>query len=369
MQDRIVYRKLTTNQGLEWIPMKAAVFYGKGDIRIEERPVPKAGPGQMVVKIDYCGVCGTDMEAYRHEIVKPVIVLGHENVGTVYEVGEGVTGFRVGDRVLCGPPSYCAEGCAACRAGRPNICANGFPRTNGIGGPDGGYAEYMLVGDVAHTMIIPVPEGVDERDAVLFDVICVSLHALRRSSFKVGDTVAVSGGGPIGLAAVRIARAAGARRIVALEADESKFAKLLEYGADACINVRTCADLGGEVRRLLGSPEGADVTLECSGNQASLVNCIMQVAKSGSQVVLVGIVGEPLSQLVLAPVIPREIDLISSFVYTPEEIRMYLDMLSSGRLSFPGMVTDVIALDDVVEKGVARRDRTGQLKILIDPSL
>ena len=86
--------------------MKAAVFYGIGDLRVEERPMPKAGPGQMVVKIDYCGVCGTDVEAYHHGIVKPVIVLGHENVGTVYEVGEGVTKFKVGDKVLCGPPSY-----------------------------------------------------------------------------------------------------------------------------------------------------------------------------------------------------------------------------------------------------------------------
>ena len=76
--------------------MKAAVFYGIGDLRVEERPMPKAGPGQMVVKIDYCGVCGTDVEAYNHGIVKPVIVLGHENVATVYEVGEGVTEFKVG---------------------------------------------------------------------------------------------------------------------------------------------------------------------------------------------------------------------------------------------------------------------------------
>lgn len=349
--------------------MKAAVFYGAGDIRIEDRPMPKAGPGQMVVKIDYCGVCGTDMEAYKHEIVKPVIVLGHENVGTVYEVGEGVTKYKVGDKVLCGPPSYCAEGCAACKSGKPNICAYGFPRTNGIGGPDGGFAEYMLVGNVDHTMIVPIPEGVDLKDAVLFDVICVSLHALRRSNFKVGDTVVVSGGGPIGLAAIQIAKAAGARRVVALETDDSKFDRLREYGADGCINVRTCEDLGGEVRRLLDSPDGADVTLECSGNQTSLVNCIMQVAKNGSQVILVGIVGEPLNQLVLAPVIPREIDLISSFVYTPEEIAMYLDMLAGGKLKFPGMVTDIIALDDVVEKGVARADRRGQLKILIDPSL
>ncbi len=349
--------------------MKAGVFYGAGDLRIEERPMPKAGPGQMVVKIDYCGVCGTDVEAYKYEIVKPVIVLGHENIGTVYEVGEGVTKFKVGDKVLCGPPSYCAEGCSSCKSGRPNICAYGFPRTNGIGGPDGGFAEYMLVGDVDHTMIIPVPEGVDPKEAVLFDVICVSLHALRKSNFKFGDTVAVSGTGPIGLAAIQIAKAAGARKVIAIGTNSDKFPLLKEYGADVCINAKTSPNLAAEVREAVGNPDGADVTLECAGNQASLLNCVFQIAKNGSQVMLVGIVGEPLDKLSLAPVIPREIDLISSFVYTPEEIEMYLDMLKTGKIKFPGMVTGIVSLDEVVEKAIAPADRTGQLKTLLDPSL
>lgn len=349
--------------------MKAAVFYGAGDIRMEERPIPKAGPGQMVVKIDYCGVCGTDMEAYKFEIVKPVIVLGHENVATVYEVGEGVTKFKPGDKVLCGPPSYCKDNCTPCRQGRPNICVNGFPSTNGIGGPDGGYAEYMLVGNVDHTMIIPVPEGVDEKEAVLFDVICVSIHGLRRSNFKFGDTVAVSGTGPIGLAAIQVAKAAGARRVVAIGTSAGKEQVCKAYGADAFINAKECENLAAAVREALGNSEGADVTLECAGNQPSLLNCVMQVAKPGSQVILIGIVGPPLDQLSLAPVIPREIDLLSSFVYTPEEIEIYLDMLKNKKIEFPGMVTDIIPLDQCVEKGVDRKDRTGQLKILIDPSL
>ncbi len=349
--------------------MKAGVFYGIGDLRIEERPMPKAGPGQMVVKIDYCGLCGTDIEAYKYEIVKPVIVLGHENVGTVYEVGEGVEGFKVGDRVLCGPPAHCAENCSACQVGKTNICAYGFPRTNGIGGPDGGMAEYMLIGDVAHTMIIPIPDDVDPKDAVLFDVICVALHALRKSNMKFGDNVVVSGAGPIGLAQIQLAKAAGARKVVVLDTRDERFPVLQQYGADAYVNVNTCENIGAEVRRLLGNEDGADVTFECAGTQASLLNCIFEAAKSGSQVLLVGIVGEPLSQLSLAPVIPREIDLISSFTYTPEEVNLYLDMLAAGKIQFPNMVTDIIPLDDVVEKGICRPDRRQHRKILIDPSL
>ena len=280
-----------------------------------------------------------------------------------------MTGFEVGQKVLCGPPSYCADHCAPCREGRPNICVTGFQRTAGIGGPDGGYAEYMLVEDVAHTMIIPIPEGVDLKDAVLFDVICVSLHGLRRSNFKFGDTVAVSGTGPIGLAAIQLAKAAGARTVVAIGTNSAKFPLLKEYGADYCINAKECEDLAAEVRKAVGNPDGADVTLECAGNQPSLLNCIHHIAKNGSQVIMLGIVGPPLDQLQLAPVIPREIDLFSSFVYTPEEVVMYLDMLAKGKIKFPGMVTDEVSLDEVVEKALDRKDRTGQLKILLNPSL
>ena len=135
--------------------MKTAVLYGKQDIRIEDRPKPTAGPGQMVVKIEYVGICGTDIEFYKlGQTPTPLPkILGHENSGMVVEVGEGVTEFKVGDRVLCGPPAHCAEDCPCCQEGRTNICINGFPRTAGIGVPNGGYAEYLLIEDVAHTMI------------------------------------------------------------------------------------------------------------------------------------------------------------------------------------------------------------------------
>ena len=176
--------------------MKAAVYYGPGDVRIEEREIPKAGADEIVVKIDYCGVCGSDVESYHHNTNKPVMVLGHENVGIVHEVGKNVTGFKVGERLLCGPPSYCEEGCPSCRRGRPNICMNGLEKTAGIGGPDGGYEEYMRIADPKHKILIKIPDMVDSKDAVLFDVVCVAFHGFRRSEFKFGDTVAVSGTGP-----------------------------------------------------------------------------------------------------------------------------------------------------------------------------
>lgn len=351
--------------------MKTAVLFKKQDVRIEDRDIPVAGPGQMVVKIDYVGICGTDVEFYTsgHPFLDRPIVLGHENTGTVYQVGEGVTDFKPGDRVLLGPPGHCPEDCPSCKRGETNICLHGLPRTAGIGGPDGGYAEYMLVRDVAHTMILPVPENVDMKDAVLFDVICVSLHGIRKSKFKVGDTVIVSGAGPIALAAIRFLKAGGARTIIVLGTNSAKIPVLKEYGADYFIDAKSCDDISGKIKELLASLVGADVVFECAGNNASLYNCIHEAVRPGGQVVVIGTIQEPMSGLIPGRFSVTEPELLFTFVYTREEVSMYLDMLASGKVDFPGMVTDIISLDDCVKKGLAREDRRGQLKILIDPSL
>ncbi len=347
--------------------MKAAVLYGKEDIRIEDRPIPEPGPGQMLVKISYVGICGTDIEFYTlGETPTPLPkILGHENAGVVVKVGEGVTGFAPGDRVLCGPPSHCAEDCPSCRIGKTNICINGFPRTAGIGEPDGGYAEYMLIRDVAHTMIIPVPDGVKMEDAVLFDFICVALHGIRLSRFRIGDSVVVSGMGPVGLSAVQFLKAAGAYPIIALDVNDAKREAALTYGADYFLNSAT-EDVGASVKKILGRPVGADVVYECSGNPESVKTCAMQACRPGGQVMLIGTVQEPLT-FNLGELQIFEIDLQSSFVYLQEEVEMYLDMLASGRVSFPGMVTDIIPLEECGPRGLGRPDRGSQLKMLIKP--
>lgn len=123
----------------------------------------------------------------------------------------------------------------------------------------------MLVRDVKHTMLVKVPQGVDPKDAVLFDVICVSLHGVRNSAFKFGDNVVVSGTGPIGLAAIQCLKAAGANKIIALGTTSSKEPIIKAYGADYFINSKECEDLAAEVQKILGNEVGADVVYECSG--------------------------------------------------------------------------------------------------------
>lgn len=352
--------------------MKAGVFYGKEDIRIEEVPQPMAGPGQMVVKIKYCGICGTDIEFYKNGHTPPFaknpLVLGHENCGEVVEVGAGVTDFKVGDMVLCGPPSHCPEDCPSCKEGKTNICLNGFPRTAGLGQYDGGYAPYLLIHDVKHTMIVPIPEGVDPKDAVLFDVICVSLHGVRQSGMKFGDDVVVSGTGPIGLAAIQLAKAAGANKVIALGTTSSKEPLIKAYGADYFINSKECTDLKAEIKKILGKEVGADVVFEAAGNTASLHNCVYDCVKPGGKVVVLGTIQAPLANIVPGQISICEPTLQFSFTYTQEDVKIYLDMVAAGKLEFPDMVTGILSLDECVEKCFAS-DRKGQIKQLIDPSL
>ena len=127
--------------------MKAILYEGVRKVKIVDIPKPTAGAGQAVVKVSLCGICGTDVHAYKQEgILFPGTILGHETVGTIEETGPGVEGFIIGDRVAVGAPGTCPEGCYYCRIGRPTLCVNGFPRTLGIGpGTQGGYAEYVLV--------------------------------------------------------------------------------------------------------------------------------------------------------------------------------------------------------------------------------
>ena len=192
----------------------------------------------------------------------------------------------------------------------------------------------------------------------------------RGGGFAPGGNVVVFGAGPIGLSAIQFLKAGGANKISALGTSPSKYPTLKEYGADYCLNPKELGDkLGDEIKKICGNPVGADIVFECAGNMNSLGNCINYCVKPGGQVVVIGTIQEPMSNLVPGSFSIHEPDLKFTFVYTADEVRIYLEMLAAGKIHFPGMVTDIIPLTDCVEKALDRKDRTGMLKILIDPSL
>jgi 2-desacetyl-2-hydroxyethyl bacteriochlorophyllide A dehydrogenase len=346
--------------------MKAALYQGVKSIEIIERPKPQAKPGEVIVKVKYCGICGTDLHAYLHEgIIEPGTIFGHETVGIIEEIGSGVEGWSMGDRVAVGPPGTCGE-CYNCRKGHPNICINGFERTTGISpATDGSYAEYVKV-KYPKNMLLKIPENVTFEEAVLFDIIGVPFHGIRRSNFKIGDNVVVIGAGPIGLSAVLLLKMGGARHITVLEPSLKKRELALQFGADLALDpMEEEASLQEKIGSLYDGI-GADVVFECAGNPQA-IRSGLSVVKSGGQLLILG-VSEKEMPIVPAYVIPREIDIKTSFVYDRDEIIMILGLMENGRLDTKGMVTDIIPLVDVVEKGFDQLLTSGeQVKILLTP--
>jgi threonine dehydrogenase-like Zn-dependent dehydrogenase len=344
--------------------MKAAVYEGVRSIKVKERPDLKAEPGEVIVKIKYCGICGTDVHAYLHEGMAPAgIVLGHENCGTVAEVGRGVQGWKVGDRVVAGPPGPCGE-CYYCKHGIPTICINSLPQTNGLR-RDGGMAEYMRVKD-PKSMLFKIPDTVSFEDAALFDIVAVGLRGIRESRFKLGDNVVVAGAGAIGLAAIQLLRIGGARHITVLQPSPKKREFALKSGADLAFNpVEEGANLEKKVKALYGGI-GADVVFECAGTPAAFQTCISLVRGAG-QVLVLGVSMEPTPVLEIQLVV-NEIDMKATLAYSADDVNIFLDLLSQRRFKTEGLVSDIIKLDDIVEKGFDRLVNTkGLIKILVAP--
>jgi threonine dehydrogenase-like Zn-dependent dehydrogenase len=328
-----------------------------------DRPIPRAGPGEAVVKIELCGICGTDLHIYFEGMFPPGFVPGHENVGVIAEVGEGVEGLAVGDRVVAGPPGSCGR-CFHCLHGCPSLCVDGLEQTNGLR-RDGGMAEYMLVKD-ARQMLYPIPEGVSFEDAVLTDTMATAFRGIIRSSFKMGDNVVVSGCGPIGLSAVQLLELGGARHVTALEVVKEKRTIARKLGADLVLDPVAEADVLHDRITTLYAGVGADLVVECAGKPQSLELCL-SLSRAGGQVLNLGAGGEPLA-IVPALLAVREIDLKSSLAYTADEARTCLDYLASGRFRTDGLLSDVIPLSDLVERGLERlvRDRS-LVKVAVAP--
>ncbi|MCV2394296.1 zinc-binding dehydrogenase [Actinotalea sp. M2MS4P-6] len=323
--------------------MKSLQYDGVGAVALVDRPVPTAGPGEVLVRISLCGMCGTDVHAYRQEgILFPGTVLGHESVGVVEQVGAGVAGFAVGDRVAIGAPGSCPEGCYYCRIGRPTLCVNAFERTPGIGpGTQGAFAEYVLA-RYPQRQLVPVPAAVSDEQAVLFDIYSTAWHGLRRSSFQAGMNVAVVGAGAIGLSMVQLLRAAGAGHITAVNRSAKKRELALAMGADLALSPTEEDDLAARVKDLYGGL-GADIVYECAGSAAT-VGIAMQLVRSAGEVIVVGTSPEPLDTINGIQVQLFEIDLKGSFAYTDDEIRTVFRFMERGMLHTDGMLERIVPL-------------------------
>ena len=335
--------------------MRTAVLREPGHVVIEQRPIPQAGPGEVLVRVRAVGVCGSDTHYYEHGrigrfVVEAPLVLGHEAAGEVTELGPGVTRLVVGQRVSI-EPGVPDLTCGQCLAGRYNLCPN--MRFFGTPPVDGAFAEYVVVHQAfAH----PVPPSVSDDAAALLEPLSVGIWACMKARVTAGSRVLVTGAGPIGLVNVAAALAFGATEVVVSDVNPVRLALAKELGATTVIDVRETS-----VTDLHRPPE---VLLECSGHPPAIGEAIRALDRAG-RAVLVGMGGDEIL-LPLSVIQEREIELTGTFRYAGTWPRA-IALIAAGRIDLDRLVTGFYRLDQVQEALTAGRRDQRSVKVVVHP--
>ena len=340
--------------------MRAQVFYGPGDLRFEDAPVPEPAPGEVVLRIEAALTCGTDVKTLRrgHPVMIPHVptVFGHEFAGTIAAVGAGVHGLRPGDRAVAANSAPCGT-CAACRRGRPNLCDD-------LLFVNGAYAEYIALPPrlVAENLVTVPPAAEAARIAFAEPVACC-LRAMDAAEIGAGETVAILGHGPLGLLGGLLPRTAGARVVLAGKAGP-RLERARRLGFAACVDVAEAADPVSAVREAAGGD--VRCVLEATGRPEAWEQA-MAVAGKGATVVFFGGCAPGWGGCAsAAEVVYEELRLLGVFHHTPALIRRAVGMLADGTLDPTPLVTHEMGLGDV-PKALDLMSRGQALKVLIRP--
>lgn len=341
--------------------MKAIVCHGPRDLRIEERETPVAGPGEVLVRIEAGGICGSDLH-YFHDggfgtirITEPMI-LGHEVAGRVAAVGTEVTSVAVGDVVAVNPSRPCGD-CEYCRRAQYNHCLEmrfygSAMRTPHI---QGAFREFLVARDWQCAVL---PPGASTAEAAFAEPLSVALHAVNRAGGLIGKRVLVTGTGPIGALAVAAAKLHGALEVVATDIVDEALARAAAVGADRTINVATDAD----ALAAYGAGKGSfDVVIEASGNERAM-RAALDVIRPRGRLVQLGLGGEislPQNQIVA-----KEIELCGSFRFH-EEFAWAVALIGARRIPLAPLLTATFPVDDAVAAFESAGDRRTAMKVQI----
>ena len=311
--------------------MKAGVFYSKNDLRIEEIPKPSPKAGEVLIKVKACGICGTDVHIFNGDkgcFPTPAgTVLGHEFSGIVEAVGEGVKEIKVGDRVCVDPNKLCGD-CYYCKSGIGHFCENMI----GIGtGVNGGFAEYCAV---PQSQVYKIADSTSYEAAAMTEPTACCVHGIDMCNISCGDTVAVIGGGMIGMIMLQLAKLSGAGKLIMIEpvAEKRKIAEKL--GADLCID-----PIGNDVKRVLGENgiKRISAVIECVGKTSTIEQAI-DIAGEKSVVMMFGLTA-PDDTISIRPfeIFQKEIVLKSSFI-NPYTQKRALELIDSGKIDVSSVV-------------------------------
>ena len=320
---------------------------------VENVETPRAGPDEVVIKVSYCGICGSDLRSSASDMAVGAI-LGHEPSWTVAEIGEEVSGWSIGQRVTPIPFNPCWH-CYECTHGTPHMCRN----TLVIGGPrlPGAYAEYFKV---KASQLYATPDEITDQEAALNEPLAVSLHGVLLSKITVGSSVAIIGAGPIGLMAIQCAKLAGAKGIYVAQRSEPRASMAKQVGADMVINPEE-KDFRREVRRQTGI--GADVCLECVGS-AEAFQLAIRVVRACGRVVLLG--GSGPTEIIPGELLRRELEIKGSLGYWTE-FADGLELLRLHKIKTEGMITKVVPLSDIQGIFSELLQVRNHIKVLVAP--
>ena len=340
--------------------MRVAVWYNNNDVRIEERPVPSVGPGELLVRIVASGICGSDvLEWYR--IHRAPLVLGHEIAGEVVEAGEGVEKYRPGDRVAVAHHVPCNT-CRYCLAGNHTVCET-LQRTNF---DPGGFAEYVRLPAInVDRGVFVLPDGVTYEEATFVEPLACILRGQRRAGLRPGQSVLVIGSGISGLLHVQLARATGAGSIVATDVSDCRLEAARRFGADA---VFRAGDYSLERLREVNGGFLADLVIVCTGAVSAVEQAVQSVERGGA-VLFFAATGPGVT-------IPLSVNdffwrtdrtLTTSYAGSPADYAQALELIRAGRLPVNDMITHRLGLAETGRgfRLVAGADES--LKVVIEP--
>ena len=347
--------------------MRALVFRGPNQIKIEHVSIPKPGPGEALIRVTLTTICGTDLHILKGEYeVKPGLIIGHEPVGTIHQLGVGVSGYTIGERVLVGAITPCGQ-CNYCLGGDWSQCGGamgGWKFGNTI---NGAQAEYLLVPN-AQANLAKIPDDLrDEQVVLLADIASTGISAAESADLQIGDTVAIFAQGPIGLCATAGAKLKGASLIIAVESDPVRAQMAKRMGADVVLNFEN-TDVISEIKRLTDG-KGVDVAVEALGTQGTFENAL-RALRAGGTLSSLGVYSGKLS----VPLEPIDAGLGDHKIVTTlcpggkERMRRLMELVRHGRLDLTPLLTHTFSLDQItVAYKLFGERRDGVIKVAIKP--
>jgi len=342
--------------------MKAAVYYGVNDVRIESRPIPKVGSNEVLIRVRACGICASDYRSVKirkSTYIKPPRILGHEIAGEIVEVGDNVKGFEEGMRVTIAPGVGCGK-CSFCLVGKDNLCRDRLVIGANL---DGGFAEYIKLPEAYLKGVIPFPKNLKFEEVALTEPLSCCLHGIIRANVSLGDTVVILGAGPIGLFHLQLAKASGANVIV-VETVKKRKELARKFGADEVVDfrevdpVRTIKDLT--------NGEKADKVIVAVGSVQAITQGLNMVRDSGTLVIFGGV--PPGTSMSIYPNLIHysEINVTGSIDSTIAEFKKALELISKKIINVNSMISHIISLENIME-GFELIEKKESIKVIVKP--